>query len=381
MMHEERLKRYFEQESVQGDLSAQQWEDVLLHVKSQDQRRGIWRFVRLLTPRRPLLASAVTFVLLIVAGGTSLWVTAPWEGPSLEGPRAVRGLPSIPPPIILEQEWKVDKSLITPGDSITISLTLKNVWDKPIEIRELPATTPLTNVDRGSDEPVLLEWEDGGAIPHSIEPGDELTLVANMSSAVSAGLPPGRYGLRVQVAVVHAPGSPEAGESKLGFGGGRFVVIPPEGALDRTVIVDQVRETSGTKITLEKIHFAPEESTIVVLATPPPCESAEAQPITAPAPTATAIPQQGTPTPTAVPLPAGFDVDVTDLGARYRIDGGPWRQLRGHGYRVTAEGVHHEWTFGPVSANAGTLVLAIASDDRPGSEWLWEWTVALQVSQ
>ena len=29
MTHEERLKRYFEQESVKGDLSAQQWEDVL----------------------------------------------------------------------------------------------------------------------------------------------------------------------------------------------------------------------------------------------------------------------------------------------------------------------------------------------------------------
>ena len=381
MMHEERLKRYFEQESVQGDLSAQQWEDVLLHVKSQDQRRGIWRFVGLLTPRRPLLASAVTFVLLVVAGGTSLWVTAPWEGPPLDGPIPVRGPRSMPAPRVLEDVWKVDKSLITPGDPITIALTLKNVWDKSIEIRELPSTTPLTNVDRAGDEPVLLEWEDGEAIPRSMEPGDELTLVANMSSAVSAGLPPGRYGLRVQVAVVHAPGSPEAGESKLGFGGGRFVVIPPEGALDRTVIVDQVREANGTKITLEKIHFTPEESTIVVLAPPPPGESAEAQPITAPAPTATVIPQQGTPTPTAVPLPAGFDVAVTDLGARYGIDGGPWRQLRGHGYRVTAEGVHHKWTFGPVSANAGTLVLAIASDDRPGSEWLWEWTVALQVSQ
>ena len=34
MMHEERLKRYFEQESVKGDLSAQQLEDVLAHVKS-----------------------------------------------------------------------------------------------------------------------------------------------------------------------------------------------------------------------------------------------------------------------------------------------------------------------------------------------------------
>ena len=381
MTHEERLKRYFEQESVKGDLSAQQWEDVLLHVKSQDQRRGIWRFVGLLTPRRPLLASAVTFVLLVVAGGTSLWVTAPWEVPPLDGPIPVRGPRSMPAPRVLEDVWKVDKSLITPGDPITIALTLKNVWDKSIEIRELPSTTPLTNVDRAGDEPVLLEWEDGEAIPRSMEPGDELTLVANMSSAVSAGLPPGRYGLRVQVAVVHAPGSPEAGESKLGFGGGRFVVIPPEGALDRTVIVDQVREASGTKITLEKIHFTPEESTIVVLAPPPPGESAEAQSITAPAPTATVIPQQGTPTPTAVPLPAGFDVDVTDLGARYQVDGGPWHRPGGHGYRVTPEGIHHEWTFGPVSANAKILVFAIAPDARPGSEWLWEWTVALQVSQ
>ena len=187
MMHEERLKRYFEQESVKGDLSAQQLEDVLAHVKSQDQRRGIWRFVRLLTPRRPLLASAVTFVLLVVAGGTSLWVTAPWEVPPLDGPIPVRGPRSMPAPRILEQEWKVDKSLITPGDPITITLTLKNVWDKPIEIRELPATTPLTNVDWAGDEPVLLKWEDGGAIPRFIEPGDELTFVANMSSSVSAG--------------------------------------------------------------------------------------------------------------------------------------------------------------------------------------------------
>ena len=379
MMYEERLKRYFEQESVQGDLSAQQWEDVLLHVKAQDQRRGIWRFVRFLTPHRPLLASAVTFVLLVVAGGTSLWVTAPWEGPPLDGPIPVQGPRSMPAPRILKDVWKVDKSLITPGDPITITLTLKNVWDKPIEIRELPATPPLTNVDRAGDEPVLLEWEDGEAVPLSMEPGDELTYVANMSSCVSAGLQPGRYHLRFDLRFAKEPGNPERGETGMGFGGGRFVVVPPEGALDKTVMVDQVREASGTKITLEKIHFTPEESTIVVLAPPPPGESAEAQPIPAPAPTATAIPQQGTPTPTAVPVPMGRGGGK--LTARYQMDGGPWHRLGSHGYRVTPEGIHHEWSFGPVSANANTLLLAIAPDARPGTKWLWEWTVALQVSQ
>ena len=43
-------------------------------------------------------------------------------------------------------------------------------------------------------------------------------------------------------------------------------------------------------------------------------------------------------------------------------------------------GVRHERAFGPVSANAGTFVLAITSDARAGNgaALSWEWTVALQ---
>ncbi len=41
-MYEERLKRYFEVESPRGDLSPQQWKEVLLHVKSHKQRRFSW---------------------------------------------------------------------------------------------------------------------------------------------------------------------------------------------------------------------------------------------------------------------------------------------------------------------------------------------------
>ncbi len=397
MTYEERLKRYFAQESVKGDLSAQQWEDVFAHVKSHEQRRGVWRLVTFFIPRRPLFATAVTLVILVVAGGTSLWVTAPWEGPSDEwsavpvlerpgppgrpGPSGVRGVqgpPSMPAPRILEDDWKVDKSLITPGEPIMISLTLKNVWDKTIEIRELPVTTPLTNVDRAGDEPVLLEWEGGRGVPHYMEPGDELTLVANMPSSVSAGLQPGRHHLRFDLRFAKEPGNPDRGETGIGFGGGRFVVVPPEGALDKTVIVGEAQEANGTRITLERIRFSPEESTIEVLAPLLPNESTDAQSLPVPVPTATAIPAQGTPTPTAIPLPAGFNVDVSDLTARYRIDGGPWHQLKGHGYRVTQEGIHHKWTLGPVSANTKTLVLAIAPDARPVSKWLWEWSVALQ---
>ena len=41
-MHDELLKRYFEEESANGDLSANQWQKVLAQVKTQEQSRGVW---------------------------------------------------------------------------------------------------------------------------------------------------------------------------------------------------------------------------------------------------------------------------------------------------------------------------------------------------
>ena len=58
-MHDELLRRYFEEESAKGDLSANQWQNVLSQVKIQKQRRGVWRgAVTSLATRRPLLAMA-----------------------------------------------------------------------------------------------------------------------------------------------------------------------------------------------------------------------------------------------------------------------------------------------------------------------------------
>ena len=63
-MHDELLRRYFEEESAKGDLSANQWQNVLSQVKIQKQRRSVWRgVVTSLVSRRPLLAMAATLVL------------------------------------------------------------------------------------------------------------------------------------------------------------------------------------------------------------------------------------------------------------------------------------------------------------------------------
>ncbi len=70
----------------------------------------------------------------------------------------------------------------------------------------------------------------------------------------------------------------------------------------------------------------------------------------------------------------------TDLMARYRIDGGAWRQPRGYSYRMTASGIHHEWKIDPVSVNARTLAFSIMSksDLSDPDEAHWGWTLDLK---
>ncbi|MCY4580491.1 MAG: hypothetical protein OXD31_15780 [Chloroflexi bacterium] len=57
-----------------------------------------------------------------------------------------------------------------------------------------------------------------------------------------------------------------------------------------------------------------------------------------------------------------------------------WRQPRGHSYRKTAGGIHHEWKIDPVSVNAKTLTIAIMPKVNPGDpdKAPWAWTLDLR---
>ena len=396
MMHEDRLKHYFEQESAKRELSAHQWRSVLSQVKTQNQRRGVWRAVTLLTPQRPLLATAATLVLAVMAVGTSLWITAPWAASPFPEPTLTDAAP-IPAPTIFEDVWEADKRLITPGEPVTITLGFKNVWDKPVVFSEFPTTMTLIQVDKRVEESIPLKLQNGEGAPGPMEPGDELVVMATVSPNVSAGFQSGRYSLEIRFQFAHTPGRPEMGQKRSGLSSGiLFVVIPPEGALEKTVVVGQAREGSGVRITLNSVHFTPEETSIVAVAALLANGSAVSKPAFAPTPTpvirpqgtpAPVVPSQGAPTP-AVGQPA-WDGDLTELTAFYRLAGGRWHLLRWSHYRETPDGVHHGWSFGPVSANADTFEFAIIPGVRPGRDGTfayptddgtspWEWTVPLQ---
>ena len=402
MMYEDLLKHYFEQESTKGDLSPQQWETVLLRVRRHKERGWFGKVMAPFTVRRPALAIATSLVLAVMVGVISLWIIAPWEGnpgspgrpghpghPGSGGIPGTPGVPGRPAPRYLDDVWDIDKSLILPGEPVAITLALRNVWDEQIEFIDLPETVTLWRIDIGGEESIQLRLEKREGAKNVLEPGEELTVDINLTSVISAGLEPGMYGIRVdKVRVDRDRDNPEDGQSTLGIGGPAFVVTPPEGALNTTVTVGETREAGGARLTLERIHFSPERTTVAVFAQSLHAGPDESRLASAPTPVATIQPG-ATPTPTSAAAQSPWDRDITELTAFYRLDGGTWRALWGPRYRPTPEGVHHEWSFGPVSVNAKTLEFAILPGNQPGRDGTftyptddtassWEWSVPLR---
>ncbi len=229
---------------------------------------------------RALVAS---LVLVVMVGGVSLWVVAPWEGSVPGAPTSTDTSSRGPAPRYFDQTWSSDKQVIAPGEPVTISLTLKNVWDKRIEIMDFPETMALSQVDTRPEETVAVGLIGAREIPTAMESGEEVTVVANVPPDLTASLQSGRCSVRFDIRFTHTPGRPEMGDTRLGLNSGiLLVVLPPEGALNTIVQVDETRETRGGRITLEAIDFTPEKTTIVALAELPADEPIRLAPVNPP---------------------------------------------------------------------------------------------------
>ena len=308
----------------------------------------------------------------------------------VDEPVPVPTLSRVPPPRIFESEWATDTDSIAPGEPVTITLELKSVWDRLVEFNEFPTSMTLTHVDTRVETSVPLELEGAEESPGPLEPGEGLTVVAAVSPSVSASLQPGRYRVNgfkfsyTRVGLGQGPSRRNMSSDPL------FVVIPPEGVLDKVLTVGQTREAGGAQITLERIHFTPERSTVSVFAVPPAQRTSPPQP--AVAGTSTPVPsvQPGsTPTPASRADQPSWDGDVTELTAFYSLDGGRWRLMSNFSYREGPDGVHWQWPFDPVSVNAKTLEIIIVPRGRPGgggassspgegASSSWEWHLSLQ---
>ena len=277
------------------------------------------------------------------------------------------------------------------GETVTITLELSNVWDKPVEFNEFPTAMTLTHVDTRVETSVPLELESGQGTPGPLGPGESLIVVADVSSNLSAGLLSGRYRVR-GFQFTYTRGGPGFGPTRSNMGSDPlFVVIPQEGVLDKVLTVGQTREAGGARITLERIHFTPEQTTVSVFAVPPdsrfqPTAACRCRHLHSRSHLFSRGPHRlQRPRPTKRP----WDGDVTELTAFYSLDGGMWRLVANYSYREGPDGVHWEWPFDPVSVNVKTLELVIVPRSRPGgggassspaegASSSWEWSLSLQ---
>ena len=314
--------------------------------------------------------------------GATPIATSPAHAPAPE--QTVRGGPA---PRIFEIEWDADKGSIAPGDPVTIRLRLKNVWGKPVEFNEFPSSMTLIHVDTRTETSVPIELESGEETPGSLATGEALVVIASVPSRVSEGLHSGRHRV-TRFLFTYTRGGPGSGQTRTHLSSeALFVVTPPEGALDRTLVVGHEREAGGARITLEEIHFTPERTTVSVFAAPLTQSTGEPQPAVAGTSTPVAPTQpRSTPTPASMAASLPWDGDITDLTAFYSLDGGMWRLIVNYSYREGPDGVHHEWSFDPVPVDVRTLEFVIVPRSRPGqvtypaegASSSWEWVLPLQ---
>lgn len=421
---ESRLKNYFEHEADRGDISPDQWRHLISEAVTHSQRhRGRWaRNPLRLVLRRPHAATAATLVVAVVIGGMSLWISGFWQSfsspysPSSPGVVGLAGAPGIvgvpgpgarPGPRYFDVSWTIEKRLYVPGDSITITLTLKNIYHQPIKFNEISVTPLLARMGIPPDDKAPLAQAVLNNVPELLLPGEELVLPIIVPSALTSNLATGRYAMSLDLRIakpgdtrIAKPGdTPELdSESRLGMNSGTlFVIVPPEGALIKTVQVGEVRQAGGITVTLESIRFGPEETTIVMIVALPdryrtenPVNSSDSD--TAPASTrASSDPEEALPTTTpaspATPAPAATAAprapggDIRGTTARYRVDGGAWQELAFFESDGPPEAMYVEWTMGSVPLTARTFefsvtgIKIIPDEDVTGP---WEWTVPLQ---
>ena len=273
---------------------------------------------------------------------------SPTPTPRPPGPAPVPPTPlSRPAPRTYETTTGTDKPFYAAGETIVVSVSITNVSVKPLELRNFPGKLTLDLLGTPEDEAFAVETTTRSA---RLEPGQGTSARIEVPGALSATLARGRYAAHLGDIYIVT----EGGESGIGLGAGIFTILPPQGALQETITLNEMRESQGVRITLHTIEARPEMAILVAVAVPP----------------------GFTPPENPTTFPRGM------MLGRYRVDEGQWREVNAS-YRDTAEGVRLEWVLEPIPADAKTFEFAVtAFAISPGQTATgpWEWVVGLQAT-
>ena len=246
-------------------------------------------------------------------------------------------------PWVLPFRITTDKTHYLPGESIEIRMSLENNRGETITVPSFP---PETVVIRGITGEKIRTFPPGEKI--QLKPGETVSYTLKWDQRDENGreVSPGRYYVGVDVVRV------EVEDRYLtGFGGTHMEIIIgyPQGALNRTLELNESKTSNGITVVLQKIEFSPSDVKFYLK---------------------TDIPlYSGEPVPIPTPLPTPPDV-LTSYSASLKVDGEE-RPVKDWAFRPD-----DKWTIifiaDPVPSDAKRLSFVVRNAGT------WEFNVSLK---
>ena len=227
-----------------------------------------------LVPQRPMWRAVAASLLVIAAVGV-IWGTGILSQPPIPAPTPVPApipaptptptpAPTPTPPLpgpapkILEVEATPAKTACLPGEDVEIEFEFKNASSESITIAPFP---PRMQVMRPRPWETIRAFAEGSE-ELGLQPGEiaKYTLVWDQQDDSGQQVAPGWYYLDVQGITV-TKGTPPTTRSGMSFGTITKVLIQfPQGAMEKTIEVNQSQTANGITITLERVQLSREEA-------------------------------------------------------------------------------------------------------------------------
>lgn len=263
--------------------------------------------------------------------------------------------PPPPSPLIISRAVP-DEAYYLPGERVDVKVVFKNVSSENVKLEYLPE---INVTKHENDEPVLYSWT-GSKILTEIKPDDAVTVDFTWDQKDSAGnqVQPGWYDITWKDA-----NNISEKDRRIGRGSTGMVLIRyPQGAMEKTIEVNQSQTAADITVTLERIELTSSGMMVYAFVTKPDYP-----------PTVQSSPFWGSST-------------------EYSVDGGETKLLSYSGIKRFETGARFIWggtrpgMIDPIPSDAHELAFKIismkvsASPDEPYKivEGPWEFKIRLE---
>lgn len=248
---------------------------------------------------------------------------------------------SWPPKEFIEVDASTDKSSYLPGEDIVIKFPFKNLCSEPVTVRPFPPEMQIMLYR----PPEIVRSFAAGSGGLKLEPGETVThtLVWDQQDSSGQQVAPGYYYIDVKDFYIDVT---EVGAVSYGFSDGKVLIQFPQGALEKSIEINQSLTVNGIIITLERVELSTMGAKVYAFN----------------------VPLDYKPPPPHVMIPAN---------AEYSLDGGLMKEAGWSGLGFREDGLRLSWIMlDPVPK--GTKELTFIITKLGDWEGPWKFQVSLE---